>query len=72
MEEQNGRKEMTESEAHAKFLKIAAEQGVGPFPGIDAWPGCPPEENEDEADSVDAFLIMLREWRREGTDRPTK
>ena len=67
MEEQNIRKTMTKSEAHEKLLKIAAEQGAFPFPGIKLWPGYPPEENEDEADSVDAFLIMLREWRKGGS-----
>jgi hypothetical protein len=69
MAEQNNPDTKAISEAHKKLLKIAAEQGVRPVTDFESILG--PADGSPEIGTVDEFLVMLREWRREGTDRQT-
>jgi hypothetical protein len=52
------------SEGRVNLATLAAQQGIGPIRTVDDlaadfWP---------EDDSVDEFIVTLRQWRREGGD----
>ena len=70
MAEPNNHETKAISEAHQKLLKIAAEQGVRPVTNFESILG--PADGSPEIGTVDEFLEMLREWRHEGTARPSK
>ena len=67
---QNNHEKETVSERQKKFLEIAAKQGVRPVTNFESILG--PADGSPEIGTVDEFLAMLRESRREGKDRPTK
>ena len=59
---------MTQSEAHRKFIEIAEQQGARPVTNFESILG--PADGSPEIGTVDEFLEILRESRREGRKRP--
>ena len=56
----------TEFDTHPTFQQLAEQQGVRPVEDLASILG---SRYPDDEESVDDFLTLLREWRREGSDQ---